>query len=417
MSDNNNDLEDFGEGDDSGFDDFSAQGTLGDMWRNNPLVKVGVIFGVFALIVGGIIIFGGSTERGPRSRVPGGSEVREPPATGQVSEVYRKAIEDENVERVEQALRTNRSALPTPLEPPKGMVPLSDEEEPSEDPLERWRRLQEARKQQAVIPQQQEQTKPTVDTRGAAIDALSKLMVSQMKSVLDAQEPTRPRLEEITDISWLLDLEASAAENEAQRQAQLAAATGPGEEVGILIQQGSIVYAQLLLEANTDAPGPVLAQIVTGPYAGSRMLGSFKATENYLVLSFESIVIDGVGHDTEAIAIDPDSSLPGLATEIDRRYFKRVILPMASAFVEGLSSAIAESGQTTIVVSAAGSTTATENRDKDKDQEVASGIEEAGKKLSKILDEQAANTRPMIKVAAGTPIGILFIEPVEGSLN
>ncbi len=411
--DDNNDIDNFDEGDDSGFDDFGSQGTLGDMWRNNPLVKIGAIFGAFALIVGGIILFGDSGERGPRSRVGTARDVSEAPATGEVSEVYRKAIEEENIERVEEALKANRSALPTPLEPPKGMVPLAEEEEPEEDPLERWRRLQEARQQQVVIPEQEEPQAPTVDTRGAQINTISQQMFSQMESILAAQDPGESGIEFVTQIGWLVELEQKTTEQEAASGAQMAVQNG--EDIlqqEILIEEGSLVYGQLLLEANTDAPGPVLAQIVTGPYAGSRMLGTFEATDNYLVLTFDSIVIDGIGYQTQAVAIDPDSSLPGVATEIDRRYFKRVILPMAAAFVEGMTEAISESGTTTITVSAAGSTTSTEDDDKDTEQEVASGISEAGAKLGEILDEEAAKTVPLIRVDAGTPIGILFVDPV-----
>jgi intracellular multiplication protein IcmE len=422
MSDDNSNedfeggLDDLG---DSGFDDFSAQGTLGDMWRNNPMVKIGVIFGVFALIVGGIILFGYSGDRGPPSRVPTGRDVNEPPASGEVSEVYREAVEETNIERVEEALRTNKSALPTPLEPPRGMVPLGEEDEPAEDPLERWRRLQEARKQQAIIPEQREPDQPSIDTRGATIDELSQLMLSQMQSVLDTVEPPEPQIKYITQIGWLVELEEKAEkqrQEEAKKAALERAETEEGE-VEILIQEGTIYYGQLLIEANTDAPGPVLAQVVTGPYAGSRMLGSFESTENYLILTFDSIIIDDVGYETEAVALDPDSSLPGVVTEIDRRYFKRVILPMAGAFVEGMSEAISESGQTTITVSAAGTTTATEDSDKTKDQEVASGVAEAGEELRNLLNEEAERTEPMIRVEAGTPIGILFLDPVGCSIK
>ena len=52
----------------------------------------------------------------------------------------------------------------------------------------------------------------------------------------------------------------------------------------ILIPAGTIEYAQLVLEANTDAPGPVLADIMSGPLAGSKLLGSFTSTDDYLIL-------------------------------------------------------------------------------------------------------------------------------------
>jgi len=49
-----------------GFEDFEGGGaTLGDMWRNNPLVKIGVIAGGLITVIGAVILFGGSSEPPP----------------------------------------------------------------------------------------------------------------------------------------------------------------------------------------------------------------------------------------------------------------------------------------------------------------------------------------------------------------
>ena len=102
--------------------------------------------------------------------------------------------------------------------------------------------------------------------------------------------------------------------------------------------------------------------------------------------------------------------MPGVATEVDKRYFRRVILPTAAAFIEGLTEAISESGSTT--VTSQGETVSEEQEDLDSDQEVASGIAEAGEEIGEILDEMAEQTKTLIRVEVGTPIGILFVEPV-----
>src|SRR5690606_24016971 len=138
--DNDLDVEDF---DNTGFDDFSQKGTLGDVWRNNPMVKIGVILAGFAVVVGAIILFGGSEPSTNVSRVTSGSDVTEAPGTSEVSETMRESLEQENIQRTEEALRTSGSAVPIPIDPPKGTLPLQLEEEAGEDPLERWRRMQE----------------------------------------------------------------------------------------------------------------------------------------------------------------------------------------------------------------------------------------------------------------------------------
>jgi len=201
-----------------------------------------------------------------------------------------------------------------------------------------------------------------------------------------------------------------------QQQASAAAGTASGTVVqDIIIPAGTIEYAQLILEANTDAPGPVLAQIMSGPLNGAKILGSFTSTDNYLTLNFSTIVIDGIDYSVQAVAIDPGTTLPGVITEIDRRYFKRIILPMAAEFVTGLTEAISESGSTSVFVSNDTVTSSTSN--KNSDQEVASGISKAGEKFGDILDEEADKTKPMLRVASGTPIGVLFVAPVIDKTN
>jgi len=423
MSDNNNepdfeddfDSEDF---DDAGFDDYKDHGTLGDLWRNNPFVKVGVILAVVVFIIGGIILFGGKKEELPTSKVARSEDVTEAPGTAEVTESFRQAVEEENTRRVEEALRESTSAVPMPVDPPKGTLPLQVEEEPQEDPLERWRRMQEERvRQQQIIAEQpkqvQPQPEPEEDTRTPAVNALSQAMVQQMELILQNQPIKGANTVQITSKQYLDNL----ALQEQQRQEQLLQTAAqqqslPGGQPvqNILIPAATVEYAQLVTEANTDAPGPILAQILSGPLRGSRMLGTFESTERYLTLNFNTIVTDGISYPANAVAMDPDTSLPGVITEIDNRYFKRIILPAAAAFVEGLGEAISDSGTTSVFIE--GDTVTETTSDRDSREEAASGIAEAGEAFAEILDEEADRTRPMLRVARGTPIGILFIDPV-----
>jgi intracellular multiplication protein IcmE len=122
------------------------------------------------------------------------------------------------------------------------------------------------------------------------------------------------------------------------------------------------------------------------------------------------VVIDGIDYPIEAVAIDPNTTLPGMVTEIDRRYFSRFILPVAAEFVSGVADAVGDSGTTTVFLGE--DTTAVSTFDKDITQEIGSGISEAGDKLADILDEEASRIQPMLRIAAGTPVGVLFLAPV-----
>jgi intracellular multiplication protein IcmE len=419
---NNNDLdndlevENF---DDGGFDDYSKKGTLGDLWRNNPMVKVGVILAAFAIVVGGIILFGGRTTPPPISQVNSAKDINETPGTSEVSQTMREAIEEKNIQNVEDAARTGGSAIPIPVDPAKGALPVPLEEASGEDPLERWRRMQEERiRQQEMLAQAKppEVTQaPAVDTKTPAVNALSQSMMSQMQAILQNQTIPATQHKKITDVNFMEEVERKRAERlgRLQQQQQLLSGNaryGSDQVENILLPAGTIEYGQILIEANTDAPGPILAQIFTGPLKGARVLGSFQSTDEFIMLSFSMIIIDGINYPVQAVAIDPDTTLPGVITEIDRRYFKRIILPMAAEFVSGLAEAVTESGTTSIYID--GDTVAQSTANKSQREEVASGISEAGEALSDILDEEADKTKPMLRVASGTPVGILFVSPV-----
>lgn len=407
------DFEDLG-GDPVGGFDETGRATLGDLWRNNQMVKIGVILAGFAAIVGGIVLFGGSPAREAPSLVAEGSEVSEPPASAPVSKAYEDALKEGNISRTEEAIKTGGSVLPTPVEPPRGRLTIPEEDATTEDPLQRWRRLQEERARQQAAASVEPLDKPKEDTRGEAVNALAQMMAQQMESILKEQVPSKMEKVDVTDASWLEDFieeEPAAGTISDDRDGD---GVPDAQDKAILVPAGTILYAQMITEANTDVPGPVLAQIVSGPLNGSRVLGEFSVQDDYLTLNFNTVVVDGVGHSIKAVALDPDTTLPGLATDVNHRYFKRVVLPMAASFVEGMASAISESGTTSITIngSTGGSATSSSNEDKSNQQEVSSGIEEAGKKLGEFLDEEEERTKVLIRVERGTPMGILFLDPV-----
>ncbi len=431
MSDNNNDFDDDFDADldfeDDGFGDMeSEKGTLGDLWRNNPFLKIGIILLGLALLIGGIILFGGEKEQKTISRVSGGSDVTEAPGSAEVSQEYLERIEEENVRRTEDAVRTADSVLPIPTGVSKGTIEAQFEEPEEEDPLERWRRMQEQRieEQQTQQPQrvevQQPQQPPPPDPKEIAVNAMAQAMSTQMQSILGNQSFNGPSVQSVTPINYLEVLAQQEEERLAQAQVQSQAlginnTSRRNQNLNILLPAGTIEYAQLLIEANTDAPGPVLAEIATGPLKGARLIGSFSENYNFLTLDFNTIVLEGIDYSISAIAIDPATSLPGVITEIDRRYLRRIALPAAAAFIEGLAGAVATSGRTTITIEGDSVSQTTDNDDLSDDQEVALGLEEAATEVGEILDEIVDDTRPMLRVAPGTPLGILFVDAVTAT--
>lgn len=178
----------------------------------------------------------------------------------------------------------------------------------------------------------------------------------------------------------------------------------------IFINAGDIAYAQVITEANSDVPGPVLARVLSGPLAGARMIGQFTVSEEYMVVTFTMAVKDNIEYPINAMAINPDTTLPAVASDVDHHYFARVFLPAAARFVEGFAEAVADQGGTTVTVD--GETVTEENNDLDTEEELLAGLEEAATLVSDEL-ERDANRPITVKLERGTPIGLLFLERVE----
>ncbi len=394
---------------DSEFEDFDSGSSLSDVIRDNPLAKIGMVLVGFITIIGGIVLFGGGDEEALNSTTNRGSDMSETPGSEEVSNVYRQALEESNLEAVEEAIRTGTSSLPVPISPPVGRISLPEDGGDSEDPLERWRRIQAERQKRQVG---EEVVLETADPNADAVDALAEAMAAQMESVLDTVKPKQAQYMSVAGDDFL-EKEREEALNKAEEALKKKedAAGNDVAIVDIILPAGTIEYAQLITEANSDAKGPILAQLVSGPLAGSRMLGTFETKDDFLVLNFETVVIEGVSHSTEAVALDPKTANTGVVTDIDRRYFTRVILPAAAAFVEGLGSAIADAGSTSVTSGGGGEAIESEN-DLDTTQEIYKGVAEAASKVSELLDDEASSTQPLLRVEAGTPLGILFVQPV-----
>lgn len=399
--------------DEASFDEFEKKksGTLGELWRDNPMVKVGIVIAAAVAIFGTIILFGGKEVAPTPSYVEPGAEISAPPGTKEANPAYIAAIEEENEARTEEAEKTGGSSLPTPIDPPVGRLTVTEEETNEEDPLQRWRRLQEERLQremqraQTVTPE----TVAVEDTaQNEAVQAMAQAMSTQMQSILEAHNaPKNIQFKSMTPASWLEEM--NKQETEAAAAAAAASATDSNVEI-ILYPAGRIAYAQILTEANSDVPGPVLAQIASGPLAGSRVLGTFTKEKELMVVEFDTVVVDGISYTMSGVMIDPATTLPAMATDVDHHYLRRMVLPMAAAFVEGMANAISESGRTTITVE--GDVVAEEEEETNNEQEVSAGIEEVGQELREILDEEAEEIEVTVRIEAGTPIGILFLEPV-----
>ncbi|HBH26503.1 MAG TPA: hypothetical protein DDX54_03780 [Rhodospirillaceae bacterium] len=403
-------------GDDGG---LKPQPTLGDMWRESGPFKAGVIGGAIALLIIWFVLFGGSTPDVGPAGAPPASNVEQTVGTGgPLTEEMQSRLVEQERQRVEAALAGAGSVVPNPPGAPPVGLGLGEDTGPETDPLQRWRDLQSrAQQTEPVGSAQQVPTSVAAAQPEAslAIGAMSGAMSDQMTSILGSRTVPEVRVLQINSKSWLESRREAQAAAEAQAAEAAAQAAQAGAQVAapqkILVPAGEIEYAQMLTEANSDIPGPVLAQVASGPLKGARLIGQFQVkSDKFLAITFQTAVIDGVATQIDAVALDPDTTLPGMVTDIDHRYLRRIILPSAAAFVEGFAQAVADSGRTTVTVD--GSTVIEESNSTTNTQEVNAGIAEAGQEVGDILSDIANDTEVMVKVHAGTPMGVLFLAPV-----
>tara|TARA_B100001750_G_scaffold246587_1_gene269366 strand:+ start:192 stop:1514 length:1323 start_codon:yes stop_codon:yes gene_type:complete len=434
--------DDFDNFDDNNFDDFGSGNSLKDGWQNNSLLKIFAVVAVIIAVIAAIMIFGGDDEE-LKSTVRGGLD-RSEPLGGEISQNYAEVLETVNEQRLNDAVQTGGSSIPMLINPEETELLTETEENPPYqefDPLATFR-------QNAGQPEPTEQTtdetpvllepeqvftqqQPAVPAPNPeAVQQLATAMSGSVEGILSMHSPASAKVIQISSKEYLDQLtEAQNPQNPSSTAVQMVDTDGdgiPDTQLGvdgengevvietILVPAGTINYAQVLIEANSDVPGPVLVQLVSGPMAGARMIGSFSVVNDLLVLRFNSIVIDGLNQGVSAIALDPNTTLPGVASEVNQRYFRRVLLPAAAKFLQGVGSAIAQDSTQTIIVR---DTVIQDQPALDFEQELGRGAEAAFKDIAEFMEDEGDSTQALVRLARGTPIGVFFLEPVTEEQN
>jgi hypothetical protein len=99
--------------DEASFDDFEKKkGTLGELWRENAMVKVGVVVAAAVAIFATIILFGGKDMPIDPSYVSGGSDISAPPGTEETSPSYVAAIEEKTKRAPSRLLKKAAACCP-----------------------------------------------------------------------------------------------------------------------------------------------------------------------------------------------------------------------------------------------------------------------------------------------------------------
>lgn len=357
-------------------------------WQGSPLFKMFVLVVVVgALAVAAIAIFSGNEKDIPGASVRSAPGLTEAPGA-KAPPAYVDAVNDASAKRSEEALQQGKSAIPTPVSGDETKAGLGEGGDESQyDPLAEFR---------PNTPQEAAPATPQDNTPVDTVDSelLSK-MQSQMTNLFDSWRPAGIKQIQIQDPAALK---------------QNTSTTTPPPNAKVIVASGSIYYGEMLMEANSDAPGPIVAQILSGPFAGGRAIGSFEVTREYLVIHFTKISYKKKDYAADILAVDPNTTLGALVTEKDNRYFTRVILPSAAAFLEGFGQALGTNSNT--VTSTGNQTLVIQQSKQGLKDGLYNGLAEGAQTVGGFFRDEAAATKPLIRVAVGTPMGLFFVNAV-----
>jgi intracellular multiplication protein IcmE len=242
-------------------------------------------------------------------------------------------------------------------------------------------------------------------------------MSAQMQTILGKKVPQTSSLQNVTNAKSYLQQRRQERQQMAQQEAEFQQQQAQGGQANQaqaapppLIPAGEVIYAQMITQADSDVPGPILARILTGPLKGGRAIGSFARQEKVLVLNFSRVVKDGREYPISAVAIDPETTLTGVATDVNNRYFSRIAIPAATEFISSLGEAISNTGSTEVRVE--GDTVVTEEDDLDTQEELAEAGGQAADRVAEFIEEEAPE-EIQVRVDAGTPFGLLLLSAVQ----
>jgi hypothetical protein len=419
--------------------------SLKETWDSNPLLKIAAVILGLALLGGGYFIFLGNEEEVNRSNVGGdtsgakqvvGQDVNDPE--------YVKKLTEQNKKLAEQQKQGGGSFVPTPIAPAENQtlaLPATPNA-PTGDPLAEWRAKTEAKRvkmEQEQQPEEKEVEQPEVVPMVTPIHPqptmkmdpnAARQLAEQMRTIITTQTPAVPSRMNITTrpSAWLQKVRKD--EEEARRNKGVVSATssmaGTNQIVGergiggtagapapdakkkIIVTAGTIAYAQLINDLNSDVKGPALAQVLSGPFEGGRAIGSFSKQEEYLTLNFTHIIKDGVSYGVSAIALDENTTLTGINSDVDHHYFARIVVPAAANFIKGYAQAASQPEQTQNTTGSVVTTTTSQPSTR---EQLMKGVTEAANEVSTVIKE-AAPKDITVKLWHGTTMGLLFTSPV-----
>lgn len=354
--------------------------------RKMALVTTGVA--IVALGVGGYRALSG-----PPAPVKTQDQVQAPNVSGapggdKGSKAFNQQLNQANAQMGAQAAKAGQTYIPTPtaLHPTHPPKPKT-----------------KAPPKKAPPPKTVVVANPYTPQQVAAVhkkeSALEKSMLSELQRF-----DTNTKYAPVQVVTISKASKASASTNAAAD----AAATLQGT-TQVLANPGYLDYAMLDSSVNSNVPGPILATVESGRFQGARLLGAFKREHFRDVLEFTQMTWKHQDYHITAYAISPKNAQLGMATSVNDHILYRYGMLFAGSFLQGLDEALTDSDENTI----AGNGYAIVTHELNNGQILEQAAGNVGNAIAPIAEQQF-NIPPTVRVAAGTGMGILFMDVVKG---
>ncbi len=405
--------------------------------KNNPKQRNIIMFGIG---LGVLIAFAGAymaTKNNVKQEITGGSAaVVEAPnvktATGASnSALYNEKVEQSNKLEAEKALEQEKTFVATPVN--KGAFNTNSPIDDLDKQIKAETQKEETEKkvEEKVSGEKKEvntsQNMPPVEPTPTQVQPVAPTQPQVVYKYIEKPQKKKFGSEEDRVLIALLSganqiknsnaettfggLDPSKMAQQNQVSSQPSQATineQPSQQ--LLDKAGTIYNAVLETAINSDEPSPVLAKIVSGKLKGTRLIGKMVTSGEKVVIEFKTASVPSKEKSiaVSAIAIDPNSSRTGLASDVDRHYFLKYGVLLGAAFLGGYADALA-SQNTTTTQNADGSVLTKTGQLSDK-QVTQQALGSVGKELANQTRSQVQSIKPTITVNAGSAIGVLLME-------
>ena len=291
---------------------------------------------MMGLILGGIVVVAGGgyalysyfaapppePSRVNLTRVGGSTQV-----SAQEQAAYRELLRENNARGAQTAAASNGSFIASiPLQQDVVTPKETPEVAPAVAPRELPRPQGNGRTQ--------EQEKALSEARQKSLTALLAKIQAEPQTDLPAAQLLGGK--DGGWAAWRDSQPGSYVQQAAARSRQLAANTPPASVVVAPYWRGP---GEIYTGVNSDnGTTPVLGRITTGQYAGAVLQApeGAKLSGDGVIIHFTTMALNGQNYKVDAYALQDDTLVANIATDVDHHYFRRIVLP---SIFKGIGSA------------------------------------------------------------------------------